>query len=220
MDSTKDIRQPVPIRHLLGKFWTVANMLSLSRVVLAAPIVYIILTDGSLAWLFALVALGALTDWLDGRIARWSHTVSDWGKVLDPLADKVGTISIALALVIRGDLPLWFLALIFVRDVLIVIGGVVVTRRTGRVLMSVWVGKLAVTAVAITIIAALLKADAPILQFCIGVSTVLLVYSWAVYLIRALRTIRLGRIPEVDDVLSTSQQASLSSGSQPAQSMQ
>ena len=88
-----------------GNFWTVPNVLSMGRVLLAVPVAWLILVDGSLGWIFALLAVMITSDWLDGRIARWSGRVSDWGKLLDPLADKIAGIVIVLALAFRGMLP-------------------------------------------------------------------------------------------------------------------
>lgn len=62
--------QVIRLSRHLGQFWTAANMLSLSRAVLVVPITYLILVDGSKAWLIGLVILAALTDWFDGRLAR------------------------------------------------------------------------------------------------------------------------------------------------------
>lgn len=191
-------RQPVhkvQLFKLLGRFWTVANMLSLMRLILVVPITVLILQDGPLLWLFGLIIVGGITDWFDGRVARWSGTVSEWGKVLDPLADKVAAGMIVMALVVRGSLPLWFLVLILVRDGLIVLGGVMLARRTGHVVMSAWAGKLAVTALAVTVLAALLRADPPVLQFCVWLTTGLMVYAYVLYTIRFIRLLRAGQLP-------------------------
>ena len=66
------------------------NMLSMFRLVLIIPVTWLILQDGPLFWMMILILLAVATDYFDGRIARWSDSVSDWGKLLDPLADKVG----------------------------------------------------------------------------------------------------------------------------------
>jgi len=172
------------ISGLLGTFWTFANVLSLIRLVLVVPITYLVLVDGSLPVLFSLCLLAIITDFFDGRIARWSDTVSSWGKVLDPLADKAAAGMVTLALVIRGSLPVWFVALIVVRDVVIFLGGVILARRTARVPASMWWGKVAVTVLAITVLAALLKADQPVLDLFILATSGLLVFSFVLYLIR------------------------------------
>lgn len=182
----------------LGRFWTVPNILTMSRLVLALCVTYLILTDGSLVWLFALLAVAMATDWFDGQIARWSHTVSDWGKVLDPMVDKFSAGLVVLALFITGQLPGWYLGLIAGRDLLILLGGVELARRTGRIAVSMWSGKVAVTAVAITVLAALLRADPPILDFCIWTSAGLLVYSYLRYLVRFFRFLSYGAAPHLN----------------------
>lgn len=174
----------------LGKFWTVANFLSLLRVVIAIPITILILTSGSVTLIVVLLLLAAITDWFDGTLARWSKTVSNWGKVLDPLCDKAAVLLISVALVIHGDLPLWFVGLVVLRDVLIVVGSVVLTRRISEVKMSVWWGKLAVSAMALTLLAAILRADEPILQTCIWVTTALMLISYAIYTVRFIHLVR------------------------------
>lgn len=192
----------VEISRLLGRFWTIPNMLSLARLILVIPVTYLILEDGSLVWLFGLLALILMTDWFDGRVARWSKSVSDWGKVLDPLADKVAAAAIVLALVVRDSLPLWFLSVIVARDSAIVLGGVVLARKTGHVVMSVWMGKVAVTALSITVLAALLRADAPVLAFCVWVTVGLLVYSFILYAVRWVRLMNTGIPSEADPATS------------------
>jgi len=162
------------------------------RVVLVLPVVYLILTDGRLLWQLALVVLIVATDYFDGRIARWSKTGSVWGKVLDPLADKITGVLVVMALAFSGALPLWLLALVATRDLAILIGGAIITRRTGHVLISMFSGKIAVTALAITVLAALLQADPPIMQFCLVVTSALLGYSFLRYLVRFVNVYRRG----------------------------
>lgn len=167
-----------------GNFRTVPNALSMGRVLLAVPVAWMILVDGSLGWIFALLAVMIMSDWLDGRIARWSGRVSDWGKILDPLADKIAGIAIVLALALRGMLPVWFLMVLITRDLLILLGSGVLVRRTGRMEMSDWSGKVAVGAVTVTVFAALMRADDPVMRFCLFATTGLLAGSFAMYGVR------------------------------------
>jgi CDP-diacylglycerol--glycerol-3-phosphate 3-phosphatidyltransferase len=172
-----------------GKFWTVANMLSMARLVLIIPITYLILSNGSIKWILGLIFVAVCTDWFDGTVARWSKTVSEWGKVLDPLADKIAAASVVLALVIRGSLPVWFLSVILIRDIVIVIGSAIAAHRFRRVLMSIWWGKVAVFMLSLTILGAILKADPPVQQISLLITTVLLVYSFMLYMLRFIRII-------------------------------
>ena len=186
----------------LGKFWTVPNILTLSRLVIAIPLVYLVFVRGSIAWVVALTLAAAATDWFDGRLARWSHSVSGWGKVLDPLVDKIGGGAIVLALVVRGSLPVWYVATLFVRDSLIVWGGVRMTRKVGHIPSSILAGKIAISSVAITVLAALLEADPPVMRFCLIASTSLLGYSYLRYLGRYFQIVRGSRLSEVAEALT------------------
>jgi cardiolipin synthase (CMP-forming) len=180
----------VELTELLGRFWTIPNMLSLFRLVLVVPITFLIIVDGSLLWIFGLVLVAVASDYFDGRIARWSNTVSEWGKVLDPLADKVAAAMVVMALVIRGSLPLWLLALILLRDVLIILGGVVLARRTGQVVMSTMAGKAAVSLLALTVLGALLRADPPIVDWLAYATGFMMVASFIFYVVRYTRLTR------------------------------
>ena len=176
----------------LGRFWTVPNVLSMMRLVIILPVFWLIMQDGPLWWIMMLVLLAIATDYFDGRVARWSHSVSDWGKVLDPLVDKIGGGMVVAALVFNGSLPYWFLAVLATRDLCILAGGALLKQRTGRIVLSLWSGKVAVTGVAITSLAALLKADPPVLEFCIWVTVVLLAYSFFRYFIRFFSLLKAG----------------------------
>jgi cardiolipin synthase len=168
----------------LGRFWTTPNVLSMLRLVLIMPLAWLIISDGPLLWIMIIVVLAIATDYFDGRIARWSNTESEWGKVLDPMADKLGGGMVVAALAIQGSIPLWFLLTLAIRDIVILVGGGIIRMKTGQIVASMWSGKVAVTAVAITALAALLRADAPVLEFCLWTSAALLVYSFLRYMVR------------------------------------
>lgn len=174
----------------LGTFWTGANLLSLLRIALVAPIAYLILKDGPISWILGLIFLAITTDWFDGTLARWSGTVSEWGKVLDPLADKIAASAVVLALVLTGSLPVWFLILVLGRDLLIVLGSVIAAHRLNRVLMSIWMGKVAVFSLSLTVLAALLKADPPVMQVSVWGTSVLFMYSFLLYAVRYFNLVR------------------------------
>jgi len=177
----------------LGRFWTLANVLSLSRLVLVLPIAVLLWQDGSLGWLLGLTIAVILTDWFDGRVARWTHTVSEWGKVIDPVSDKFAAILTVSVLTFRPaepQLPLWFFGLIVGRDVLILAGGAWIARRSGTVLMSAWAGKAASLWLALTVVSVILKADPPVLNVCLWMATGLFVFSFGVYLVRYLNALR------------------------------
>ncbi|MBU3741858.1 MAG: CDP-alcohol phosphatidyltransferase family protein [Candidatus Kapabacteria bacterium] len=157
------------------RFWTASNVMSLVRLILTVPLVWMLWHDQRWTALM-IAAVAAVTDWADGRIARATGTVSDWGKIIDPVADKVLVGSVVVVMTIKELLPLWFVICVVLRDVIILIGGIIIERRTGQITPSLMVGKLAVTAVAITGMIAIMQWS-PFVEIGIGLSSVLMVLS-------------------------------------------
>ena len=173
----------------MGRFWTAANMLSLSRGVLVVPIAWLVYRGGPIGPMFALIGLAIATDWFDGKVARWQGQVSEWGKVLDATADKLAAAAVTLALLTRPEtagphLPLWFVLLAITRDALLALGGLIQTRRLGHFTSSLWSGKVAVTALAATVVAALLAAPPAALEALIWFTAAVMIYSIVEYAVR------------------------------------
>lgn len=180
----------------LGRFWTAANVLSLTRLVLVVPLAVLLWQDGPLGWVLGLTVVAVMTDWFDGRVARWTRTVSEWGKVIDPVADKFAAILTVTVLTFRPEvanapeLPLWFFGVIVGRDLLILAAGAWIAKRSGTVLMSAWAGKAASLWLAFTVLSIILKADEPVFHVCLWMATGLFVFSFGVYVVRYLNAIR------------------------------
>jgi cardiolipin synthase len=97
----------------------VPNLLSGLRL-LGVPVLFWLLVgpeaDG---WAFVVLAVSAVTDWLDGKLARLLNQFSKLGSVLDPVADRLYVVATLLAFVVRGLLPWWVAALILGRDLVL-----------------------------------------------------------------------------------------------------
>lgn len=202
----------------LGRFWTWANVLTLSRIALVPPIAWLVYQGGPVWLLVVLVAVAILTDFFDGKIARRTGTVSEWGKILDPAADKLAAAAVTLALVIRPVAPtldLWFVVLVIARDLLIASGGIVQTRRLGFVMMALWSGKVAVNLLALTIVAVLLALPQLVIDVLVWTTSFALLYSLGRYLYRFSIVMRHGpevRLDERHNLVQPSRQAARSSG--------
>ena len=107
---------------------TLPNFLSAARV-LVLPWTVLALRDHDRPVLLGLVLFIAATDFLDGWLARRLGVVSDFGKLLDPLADKICALVCSVALVAYTDFPAWGMALIWGKDLLIAAGGALISRR-------------------------------------------------------------------------------------------
>lgn len=113
-----------------GPFLNLPNSLSIVRVPLSLAACWFVASrDPVPACVF--IFLAVISDFLDGLAARRTGSVSDWGKILDPLADKIGIAALVTTLAVVGALPLWFLTVVVLRDILIALGGIYMTRRLG-----------------------------------------------------------------------------------------
>lgn len=101
---------------------TVPNLITLSRIVAILPVMWLIHAgaqpgEGWLLWVaLGLMLVSEISDWLDGYLARRMQWVSRSGKVLDPMADSLYRISVFVALVANGWMPLWMLIVMAARD--------------------------------------------------------------------------------------------------------
>ncbi len=122
---------------------TIPNAISLVRILLIPVFVWLIVDPDSTTVGLLVFAGVVATDWVDGTIARRTGQVSDVGKVLDPVADRLAIAAGIIALAIRGVFPVWAAALILARDVVVLAVGLYVLVRT-RVRIDVrWIGKVA-----------------------------------------------------------------------------
>jgi cardiolipin synthase len=114
-------------KQFSDRIFTVPNALSLLRLFMV-PIVVALLLSGADGLAAALFVLAALTDFLDGRIARRAGPTR-LGRILDPVADRLMLSSVAVVLAIRDLLPAWVVAILVGRDLLALLGSLVVGSK-------------------------------------------------------------------------------------------
>ena len=123
--------------------WTVPNIISFTRILLIPVFCWLIVDeDTTMAGILVFGAVVA-TDWVDGTIARRTGQVSELGKVLDPVADRLAIASGLIALMIRGAFPVWAGTLILARDVAVLVGGALMLARRGVRVDVRMIGKVA-----------------------------------------------------------------------------
>lgn len=103
-----------------------------------------------------LFTISALTDILDGFIARKFNYTTDIGKLIDPLADKLTQISLLLSFAILNILPWWIFAIVFIKELVLVVSASVLYSKDDVVVYSKWYGKLATTLFYLAIVCSLL----------------------------------------------------------------
>jgi cardiolipin synthase (CMP-forming) len=122
---------------------TVPNLISAIRILLIPLFVALIVDPDTTTAGLILFGVVVATDWIDGLVARRTGQVSELGRVLDPVADRLAIAAGLIALAIRGVFPWWAAALILVRDVAVFIVGVAVLWRSEVRIEVRWIGKIA-----------------------------------------------------------------------------
>jgi cardiolipin synthase len=110
---------------------TIPNAISFLRIATIPVFVVLIVNEHTTKAGLILFGVVAATDWVDGVLARATGQVSELGKVLDPLADRLAIAAGLIALVVRGAFPLWAALLVLVRDLAVLLAGIVLLRRRG-----------------------------------------------------------------------------------------
>ncbi len=112
---------------LLRQAFNVPNMLSLLRLAGVPVFLWLLLGPKEDGWALAVLMFGALTDWLDGKLARWLNQMSRLGRLLDPAADRLYILATLVAFLLREIIPWWVVVPLLVREA--VLGVCVLTLR-------------------------------------------------------------------------------------------
>lgn len=131
----------------------IPNILTVLRFILIPfIIIYIVKEDYLLAFFF--LTLSAFTDILDGWIARKFNFITNFGKLIDPLADKCTQISVLLALTLKQIIPVWIVIIVVLKEVIMIAGASFLYGKE-LVVSSKWYGKLATVLLYIAIVCSL-----------------------------------------------------------------
>lgn len=126
----------------MDRLLTIPNAISFLRIALVPVFAFLIVDRDTTAVGFTIFALVLATDWLDGVVARGIGQVSEVGKVLDPLADRIAIAAGLVALVARDAFPLWAALPILLRDALVLVAGILLARSGKRIDVR-YIGKVA-----------------------------------------------------------------------------
>lgn len=140
------------------KLKNIPNILSVIRILLVAVFVYTFFCVNAYLSMVVFLLAGA-TDVVDGYLARRNNWVSNIGKVLDPVADKLMQCTVLICLYIKSIIPLWFVIPFFAKELFTLIMGFIVLRRRSVVVVSKWYGKMTVCLFYATIVLSVLIED-------------------------------------------------------------
>ncbi len=162
---------------------TVPNLLSFFRILLI-PVIICLYFKEQYWWAFGLLLLSGATDVVDGWIARTFHVVSDFGKAIDPVADKLTQIALLLCL-----MPMkywWMVAILITKEASIGILTLIALRRTHSVYSAGWYGKICTVVIYFSMFVLMLWRDADPTFVLVDaiVCSALIALAFVLYLIR------------------------------------
>jgi CDP-diacylglycerol--glycerol-3-phosphate 3-phosphatidyltransferase len=173
----------------------ISNLFSLLRIVLAIPIFIGVLNDEKLITT-AMIFVAGFSDWADGYFARKRNEISELGKILDPLGDKLCLAALIIPMIITGYIPLWFAIIALGRDALILLGGLYIQRKKGFVIPSVLIGKITFVVLGFAVLGAYLRVPYfDLLGY--PVATIFIIISFIVYLQRAIKILMISNLDDV-----------------------
>lgn len=141
----------------------IPNALTIIRFLLI-PFILFFLFTGNYILSIVLFTISGLTDIADGCIARKYNLITNFGKLMDPLADKLTQISVLAALVITGIIPLWILLVVIIKECIMIAGASFLYGKD-VVVYSRWYGKLATVLFYVAIVISLITKQFEVTGF-------------------------------------------------------
>ena len=181
------------IKDLFKDVWNVPNVLTMIRLALV-PVFAAVLMAGHSLWALGIFCLASFTDCLDGIIARKCNLITSFGKLMDPLADKLLVVTALVCQGIRGVFP-WIAIIIVIAKEIIMIAGSTYMFNKGIVVYANYLGKVSTVCFIVSLIlsffhAELLAASLPLDTILVWCSVVLTLCALVRYIFSGLDKVR------------------------------
>ena len=147
------------------------------------PIPVVQMTMPPIMMALGIFVAASLTDTLDGYIARHYNQITDFGKFMDPLADKMLVVAALLWFVEIGQMPGWALLVVIVRE-FAVSGLRMIAADKGRVIAAGWSGKVKTASTMVCIVLMFLPIEPLFNQICLAVIVLTTIYSGVEYFLK------------------------------------
>lgn len=173
------------------KIFSIPNVLSFLRIVIIPFIVWQFLAGNEIIAVL-LIALSALTDVVDGFVARRFNMITPLGKALDPIADKATLITLVACLCFKFKAMIALLVISIIKELIMGIEGLLVLKKTGTTYSAKWFGKVATAGLYLTILLHVWWVGIPdkISNVLILVCQVLAILSVTLYTISNIKVIK------------------------------
>lgn len=151
------------------------NILTIIRFLLV-PVIIGCLTTNHYLWAFVMYTISSITDVADGFIARKYNAISDFGKLMDPLADKLTQLSVLATLTLKGLIPIWIAAFFIIKETCLIAGASFLYGKK-LVVSSKWYGKFTTVLLYLSIISSFLIRYFNLPQFDIYLYVLTVVFA-------------------------------------------
>ena len=175
--------------------WNVPNVLSLFRLILV-PVIAVTYLRGQTVWAVVALIVSGITDVVDGFVARHFDQITDLGKILDPLADKLTQMTVALCLTIKHLELLPLLVICVAKELCQMVGGLLLLGKDDTIRGSKWYGKVATVlfySVAVLLVQDVVKIPAPWQLALVGLVLLAMLVAFFNYLIVFIKITRAGK---------------------------
>lgn len=163
----------------------IPNILSTVRLLMVPLFAWIFFSDiqNSGFWAVAVFIAAGLTDVLDGYLARHNNWITDVGKILDPLADKLMQFTAFVCLAVRNRFLLWLVILVAVKECSFLIGGLIIRKEKNFVVASKWYGKMATFVITVCVCVLIVWWDVSAVTYvCSAVSAAVMIFAFVMYI--------------------------------------
>lgn len=156
----------------------IPNILTTVRFLLVPVFAYFIY-EGQYILSVIILTIAGITDFLDGHIARKYNMITSWGKLADPLADKFMQLTALIILAIKDKIPLYAVAIILLKEILMVAGSILLLKQDEFVVSANWYGK--VTTVILYLAVILIMLNITLGNYLLLAALVATIFSFVNY---------------------------------------
>ena len=174
-----------------SEYFTIPNLMGYFRILLVPIFLWLFVKSEHTAgynvyyWLMLVtIGVSGLTDFFDGRVARKFNQVTDWGKMLDPIADKITIGAIIVALAIKYPIVLAMVALYIVKEGYMSIVGMILLKKGQKIEGAMWYGKVCTFATYVIIIVLLVVKEMPQIwvDILVYVNMAIMLFTFIMYI--------------------------------------
>jgi cardiolipin synthase len=120
---------------------TIPNGLTFIRAFGVPIFLWLLVGENLRGWAYLVLAIGAWTDYFDGKVARWLHQESKLGAAMDPTIDRLYIVATIIGLAIKSYIPWWMVAVLVGRDLWMAVMLIIYRRKSGSVFTVTFLGK-------------------------------------------------------------------------------